>query len=169
MSEKHPLIDLNGIIHIAIVVNDVSQAAAEWSKWIGIPVENMNMRLKGITKGDDKDPRSHYRGDYQYGTSDGNGFWEADVDLPNGLRIELIQPETEQGPFREYYDKHGTGIHHIAFRCGDDSDALNDALEEAGYPYIVDTYHHDIDRWPVHDTEEIMGTNLCIKPGKRET
>lgn len=167
MSEKHPLIDLAGMIHIAIVVNDVQTAVAEWSKWTGIPVEKMNMRLKGITK-EDKDQRNHYRKDYDYGMHEGYGFWEADVDFPNGLRIELIQPEPEKGPFKEYYEKHGTGIHHIAFRCGNDSDALNDALEAAGYPYIVDTYHLNIDRWPVHDTEEIMGTNLCIKPGKKE-
>ena len=164
MAEKNLYIDLAGIIHIALVVNDVNQAAAEWSRWTGIPVSDMNMRLKGITK-DHKDPRDHFRGDYTYGSSEGNGFWEADVDLPNGLRIELIQPEPEAGPFREYYEKHGTGIHHIAFRCPDNCDELNDALEEAGFPYIVDTYHMNLDRWPVHDTEAVMGTNLCIKPG----
>ena len=167
MSEKHPLIDLNGILHIALVVKDVNEAAAEWSEWTGIPVSKMNMRLKGISK-EKKDPRDHYREDYQYGSDEGYGFWEADIDLPNGLRIELIQPEPVKGPFREYYEKHGTGIHHIAFRCGEDCDALNAALEEAGYPYIVDTYHLNLDRWPVHDTEDIMGTNLCIKPGRRE-
>lgn len=36
-----------------------------------------------------------------------------------------------------------------------------------GYPYIVDTYHKNLDRWPVHDTESVMGTNLCIKPGQK--
>ena len=41
MSEKHPLIDLAGMIHIAIVVNDVQTAVAEWSKWTGIPVEKI--------------------------------------------------------------------------------------------------------------------------------
>ena len=57
MSEKHPLIDLNGILHIALVVKDVNEAAAEWSEWTGIPVSKMNMRLKGISK-EKKDPGS---------------------------------------------------------------------------------------------------------------
>ena len=163
---NHPYIYLAGILHIALVVNDVHEAMQAWSEWTGIEQSAMNLRLKGIT-GENKDPRDHFRDDYEYGTTEDYGFWEADVDLPNGLRIELIQPEPGKGPFREYYDKHGTGIHHIAFRCGEDSDALNDALEAAGYPYIVDTYHKNLDRWPVHDTESVMGTNLCIKPGQK--
>jgi 4-hydroxyphenylpyruvate dioxygenase-like putative hemolysin len=65
--------------------------------------------------------------------------------------LELVQPERGTGPYKEYFEKHGTGIHHIAFR-NDRCDEFSDMLEAEG--------------WPVHDTEDVLGTNLCIKPPK---
>lgn len=33
---NHPYIDLAGILHIALVVNDVHEAMQAWSEWTGI-------------------------------------------------------------------------------------------------------------------------------------
>lgn len=161
---KNPVIDVKGLIHIALVVENVHKAAEAWSRWLGIPVDEMNIRVKGNTSVG-ADARNHYRNDYNYGLGEEYAFTEADIDL-SAMRIELIEPEKGNGPFREYYKKHGTGIHHIAFRT-DNFEEAERMLLERGYDYIVDTYSANGDRWTVFDTEDILGTNLCIKPPEK--
>ena len=163
-----PTIDVKGLCHFVIIVNDIHKATKEWARILGIDEKEMNLRVRGnnlkqMKEGQKKDPRNHYRDDYNFGDGEEYEWLESDIPMGDWM-IELIQPG-KKGPFREYYDKHGTGIHHIAFRVGDKCDALNDMLEEDGYEYIVDTYAPNNDRWPVLDTEDVLGTNLCIKPG----
>jgi catechol 2,3-dioxygenase-like lactoylglutathione lyase family enzyme len=181
--EKQPTIDINGLLHIAIVVNDVFKAAEEWGRLLGVRVKEMNLRIKG--QGDRKmkknadgkweirddqppatqhDPRNHYRKDYSYGQSSDYDFIEADLDT-KFMRIELIQAE-KKGPFHEYYEKHGTGIQHIAFRV-DNWEEVDAMLRKDGYETIVDTYAPNKDRWTVFDTEDVLGTNLCVKPSEK--
>lgn len=160
-----PTIDVKGLCHLVIIVNDIYKATKEWARLLGVEEESMNLRVRGNNQkeGGTPDPRNHYREDYNFGNGEEYEWIESDIQM-EGWIIELIQPG-KKGPFREYYDKHGTGIHHIAFRVGSQCDAINDMLERDGYEYIVDCYSPNNDRWPVHDTEDILGTNLCIKPG----
>ncbi|WP_286082300.1 VOC family protein [Parablautia intestinalis] len=160
-----PTIDVKGLCHFVIIVNDIHKAAAEWGRLLGLKESELNLRVRGNNQAENvvPDPRNHYRGDHNFGNGKEYEWMEADIQM-GGWMIELIQPG-EKGPFREYYEKHGTGIHHIAFRVGDKCDEINDMLEADGYDYIVDCYSPNNDRWPVHDTEDVLGTNLCIKPG----
>lgn len=160
-----PIIDPKTMCHFVIVVKDIEKAAVEWAKLLG--VESLPIRARGDGSGtpaQDHDSRNHYRGDYNYGIGPEYEWLEADIQM-NGFIIELIQPEKGKGPFKEYFDQHGTGIHHIAFR-NERCDEFNDQLEKDGYEYIVDCYSPNGDRWPVHNTENVLGTNLCIKPSK---
>lgn len=45
---NHPYIDLAGILHIALVVNDVHEAMQAWSEWTGIEQSAMNLRLRAL-------------------------------------------------------------------------------------------------------------------------
>ena len=36
-------------------------------------------------------------------------------DVGPGLQLELIQPNEEPSTWREFLDKHGEGVHHLAF------------------------------------------------------
>jgi hypothetical protein len=161
-----PTIDVDGLVHIAIVVKDVRRAAAEWARLLGVDEPPVVARGNDLGKeGFQRDPRNRYRDDHNYTNGPEYEWLEADFQM-KGFVLELVQPEQGTGPYKEYFEKHGTGIHHIAFR-NDRCDEFNDMLEAEGYPYIVETYSvASGDRWPVHDTEDVLGTNLCIKPPK---
>ena len=163
---SNPTIDVKNLCHFVIVVGNIHKAVKEWARLLGIDETVLNLRARGTYElyHDVPDPRNHYRGDHDFGKGEEYAWLEADIPM-GGWVIELIQPG-KKGPFREYYDKHGTGIHHIAFRAGVECDEINDMLEKDGYEYIVDWYHPNNDRWPVHDTEDVLGTNLCVKPGR---
>lgn len=164
---SNPTVDVKGLCHFVVIVNDIKKATKEWARILGMEEKDLNLRVRGNNykegDGTPQDPRNHYRGDHEFGNGEDWEWIEADIPM-GGWIIELIQPG-KKGPFREYYDKHGTGIQHIAFRVGDDCEAINDMLHNDGYEYIVDTYAPNNDRWPVLDTEDVLGTNLCIKPG----
>ncbi|MDR1639865.1 MAG: VOC family protein [Clostridiales bacterium] len=56
-------------------------------------------------------------------------------DAGPGLQIELIQPNTEKSVWREFLDRHGEGIHHIAFQVKGMDGKIKD-MELAGYPLV---------------------------------
>ena len=165
MEEKRPVIDTSKLSHFVNILKDIYKARDEWAKLLGVDPSVLNLRARGNSSGmpaELRDPRNRYRDDYNYGNGEEYEWLEADIPM-NGFIIELIQPEKGKGPFKEYFDKHGTGIQHIAFRI-EGCDELNDILVKEGYEYIVDTHAPNGDRWSVLDTEDVLGTNLCIKP-----
>ncbi len=50
-------------------------------------------------------------------------------------RIELLEPTSPTSPIAAFLDRHGPGIHHIAYQCQDLAQRLRD-LTAAGVPLI---------------------------------
>lgn len=144
------LIKMENLDHMAFVVKDVRRAAQIWSQLL-----NVEMPPIEITGNWNKpEDQSHkYRGE----------IWHYQIKIArfymkDGTLIELVEPETN-GTFREYYEKHGPGIHHIAFHVGNQYENVLKSLQKMGFDLRME---HP--RWTIVDTEDVLGTNLNIKP-----
>ena len=49
--------------------------------------------------------------------------------LPNGVQLELIQPNEAPSVWRDHLNKYGEGIHHIAFSVDDTDETVAKCLE----------------------------------------
>ena len=146
-------IGLNGFIQIALVVEDIEEAAKAWADLFGVPVPPIR---------DDKpshNPNLTYRGQEAY-----YGLKFAVIDCrERGFVIELHEPDEHPSTFREFLDKHGNGVHHIGFEVGERRDAIVNELEQQGYALRTVGYYPG-SSWTIVDTEDTLGVNLNIKP-----
>ena len=87
------------IDHIAIAVNDVEESAKVYRQALG--VDNV-----------------------EFETVESEGVKIAIIELENG-RIELMQPTNDSSPIKNFLDKKGQGLHHLAL----DTDNIEDEVE----------------------------------------
>jgi len=148
--------DLGSFVHMALVVPDAKLAAETWAELFGLPVPEVVVQVEGDYPIEDTVHYLRYRGEPWV-----TNFKIAKLDTPHFM-IELIQPG-DFGSFREYYEKHGTGLHHMAFVLGKKRDAMIEKLTKGmGFGLRVEGLHSKGD-WTVVDTEDVLGTNLNIK------
>lgn len=84
----------------------------------------------------------------------------------NGFFIELAEPDNNPSTFREFLDKHGSGVHHLGFEVGEKRDAIINELEtKEGYEMRTIGYYPG-SSWTVVDSEDRLGVNINIKPYK---
>lgn len=145
-------IGLDGFIQVAIVVQNIEEAAKKWADLFGVHVPEIE--IHGPSEGQTLE----YRGE------------PADYKIKfvaiqaNGFVIELMEPIEGESTFQEFLDKHGQGVHHLGFEVGDRRDAIVDELEQAkGYDLRTVGYYPG-SSWTVVDTEQDLGVNLNIKP-----
>ncbi len=81
------------IDHIAIVVNDVEEAAKKYKEALGVD------RI-------------------EFETVETEGVKVAIIHLENG-RIELMEPTNDTSPIKKFLDKKGPGLHHMALETND--------------------------------------------------
>ena len=78
-----------------------------------------------------------------YAAGPGDGFNWAQLAFANGMRLEVLEPaDVERNDFlRRFLDRNGPGPHHLTFKVGDITQAL-DAASAAGYePVNVNLSH----------------------------
>ena len=70
-----------------------------------------------------------------YAAGPGYGFNWAQLAFANGMRLEVLEPaDVEHDDFlRRFLDRNGPGPHHLTFKVGDITQAL-EAATAAGYP-----------------------------------
>ncbi|HLO60160.1 MAG TPA: VOC family protein [Bacteroidales bacterium] len=103
-SAKEPILQNNTVTQVAVIVKDIDKASAAWAKLLGQDIPAAS------TTENNKDRPTLYKGN----PSDAQAklaFFSM-----NNLQIELIQPLGQGSTWQEYLDKHGEGIHHIAFQ-----------------------------------------------------
>lgn len=84
----------------------------------------------------------------------------------NGFFFELVEPDNNPSTFREFLDKHGSGVHHLGFEVGEKRDAIINELEtKEGYEMRTIGYYPG-SSWTVVDSEDRLGVNINIKPYK---
>jgi hypothetical protein len=144
-------VNKDGFIQICIVVKDIEKAAAKWAQLLNIPVPEIR--------------ESHIEGnkDYTYrGEEVSCDLKVANIEMGNFV-IELHQSIGGENSFKEFYDNHGNGVHHIGFEVGDKRDAIIEELENDGYEMRTVGYYPG-SSWTIVDSEDDLGVNLNIKP-----
>jgi catechol 2,3-dioxygenase-like lactoylglutathione lyase family enzyme len=112
------------MLHIGIVVRDIEKARAHWVKFLGL---EETPRIS-IADGDEKNP-TEYRG--HPSTAQAKLVF---MTLDN-LQIELIEPLGDTpSHWREFLEKKGEGVHHVAFAVTGMGEGYLEKYAEAGYP-----------------------------------
>lgn len=145
-------IGLEGFIQVALVVKNIEEVAKKWADIFGVPIPEIEIH------GPSEDQTLTYRGE------------PADYKIKfaaiqaNGFVIELTEPIEGESTFKEFFDAHGQGVHHLGFEVGDRRDAIVNELEkEKGYDLRTVGYYPG-SSWTIVDTEDELGVNLNIKP-----
>ncbi|MDK6029385.1 VOC family protein [Ignisphaera sp. 4213-co] len=94
---------LGKVVQIAIVVRNIDEALENWSKLLGIE------KPKVIVTEEWEKTKMMFRGEPSRGRAK-----LAFINMEN-IVIELIEPIDGPSTWRDFLEKHGQGIHHIAF------------------------------------------------------
>ena len=137
------------ILHIGIVVRDIEKARDHWMKLLGLEKAPNIV----IAAGDPKNP-TEYHG--HPSTAQAKlVFFSLD-----NLQVELIEP-TGDAPshWREFLERKGEGVHHIAFAVKGMGEGYLENYEKAGYP----TAQHggwDTGEYGYMDTATALGVTV---------
>ncbi len=147
-------VDVKGFIQVCIVVEDIEKALDYWTKLFNL--ERPEISISEPSRSEDLT----YRGEIaEYGMK------MAVMDAGDFL-IELVEPDENPSTFREFLNKHGSGVHHLGFEVGDKRDAIINELEtKEGFDMRTIGYYPG-SSWTVVDSEDALGVNINIKPVK---
>lgn len=104
---------MNRVMQIGIVVRDIERSSKIWSKLLGVEVP------KWTETEDESVTKMRYRGKPSSGRAKLAFFT-----LEN-ITIELIEPIGGPSTWKNFLDRHGEGVHHIAF----DVDKIESGIE----------------------------------------
>jgi len=91
------------IKQIGIIVRDIEKKVATYAECFGFEKPSIHLT----------DARDTARTEYRGKPSDARAKL-AFFEFPN-IEVELIEPDDQDSTWKEYLDKNGEGIHHIAF------------------------------------------------------
>lgn len=117
------ILGTNVVAQIGIIVKDIEKTAKVYADFLGVETPPANW-----TDGLDK-AQTEYNGQPSEARAR-LAFFDM-----GSLQLELIQPDEHPSTWREFLDKHGEGVHHIAFII----DGMKDKvlkLEQNGMPLI---------------------------------
>jgi len=141
-------------IQINIVVDDIYRAAKAWAALLDIPVPEVTVN------------HLESNGEYPYtyrGQENTCDLLVCNIDM-GGWVLELHQADEKASSFREFYDKHGNGVHHIGFEVGDARDEVIQELKDLGFDTERTIGVYPGSSWTIVDSEDVLGVNLNIKP-----
>ena len=136
----------NNAVHIAIVVNDIQNVLENYCRLFRL--EKPNVKRTGATK----DAKVEYRG-LPTLTRAKQSFLQF-----GNLRIEFLEPDENNSTWREYLDKHGNIVHHIAFDVDNMEEALG-ILQEEGMA-LIQKGSYNGGRYAYIESEEKLGVML---------
>jgi catechol 2,3-dioxygenase-like lactoylglutathione lyase family enzyme len=99
------IVNTNVITQVGFIVKNIEESKQKWAAFFGIPVPET------VNAGDFEITQTQYRGKPAPDARCQMAFFDAG---PN-MQLELIQPNGEESTWQDFLDKHGEGIHHIAF------------------------------------------------------
>ncbi|MBC7235108.1 MAG: VOC family protein [Chloroflexi bacterium] len=144
MSEN--LLGSNVLVQVAIVVRDIEEKAKAWAKVLGVSVPRVSVTAPEM--------ESHIR--YRGKPTEARAKL-AFFDLGEQVRLELIEPMGAPSTWQEFLEKHGEGLHHIAFRVKGMDEVL--ARLEAHDMKAVQRGDYTGGRYAYVDAESFLG---CI-------
>lgn len=145
-------IDKKKFIMMCIIVKDIEEAAEKWAKVLG--VEKPGIIVNHLEGGDD----------YKYRGKPISCDLKVSCIQMDGWLLELHEVVSGESSYKEFVEKHGYGLHHIAFEVGDKREDILKGLSDEGFDVDRTVGFYPGSSWTIIDTEESMGVNLCIKP-----
>lgn len=149
MESKLPFLK-NGIAQIAIIVEDLDQAVQQYWKVFGIGPWYIYTYGPPLVK------TMSYRGQpTEYSMRIGLSYF-------GQMRVELIEPLTDNTVYADYVRQHGYGVHHFGILVDDMREALAEA-SQAGLAMTMDGagFGRDGDgHFAYLDTEKLIGVTL---------
>ena len=126
MHENNMMTKNRTIFQNCIVVNDETQASANWAKVLGLPTEKAQTIFP--------DGILHYTHDQAVEYKD---IRVAKYELDNFV-LELLQPGETSSPWKAHLDKYGQGVFHLCVLV-DDCKVFQQTLSEigVGLPYHI--------------------------------
>lgn len=104
-------LDSTTVVQIGLIVNDADKTASVYAEVFGIPKPTV------VPIADDSFAKTNYRG------KPSNAKGKAAFFNLGPIEMELIEPVGAPSTWDEFLQKHGEGIHHIAFKTMDMEEA----------------------------------------------
>jgi catechol 2,3-dioxygenase-like lactoylglutathione lyase family enzyme len=135
-------------VQIAIVCRNVEASSKRWAALLGVPAPRIAVTRAG------KEVQEMFRGRPSEGQ-----IKIAYFNLPN-VALELMEPVGGDTSWKEHLDKHGEGVHHVAFRV-EDLDRSLEQCERLGYPVLHRGRFDRLDGTYVYlDSQEALGVTV---------
>ncbi len=125
-----PVLEPERLCQVGFVVHDVEATARKYAEAFGFPMPPI-MQTPGYDKA-----KTTVGGEPSEATVR-QAFFQT-----GQLVVELIEPDEHPSAWRDYLDKHGEGVHHIAFRVKD-TKATEAALAAEGIPVLQQGLYAD--------------------------
>jgi catechol 2,3-dioxygenase-like lactoylglutathione lyase family enzyme len=139
--------------HVAVVVRDANKAARTYADVFGVAVPPTR-----IVKNIPFPPSAGIKQTMATRTT---------MLQANGMNLEIIEPLEGPSPWRDFLNKYGEGVHHIAFSVPEWSPAVK-LLESKGGKWVQGTEAVNfgyVDMMPqLGFTIEVMGPKLTLPP-----
>jgi len=131
--------------HVSVMVKDIDKAIKHYDT-LGVGPFPPTIGPKGVPLIDQslRGHKSDFVMDLRYAES---GF--------GGLKFEIVEPLEGESIYKEFLDKKGEGVHHIAFTV-DDLDAETAKMAERGFK-VVQTGQTARGKFAYFDTDKVGG------------
>lgn len=145
------VIDNKAIMQIALIVKDIEKVAANYAKVFNMPmpkIENVPpvSEVPVFYRGERTDSRAKICC-FQMGN----------------IILELTEPDDSPSGWKEFYDRHGQGVHHIGIQVENREEALA-ALAELGVE-VNHVGYYPTGSYTFMDSMEQFGVNFNVKHG----
>jgi hypothetical protein len=139
------------LCHIAILVKDISISVERWSVLLGIDQpEIWNF------------PPAHVVPSFTNGTLGDYSDCKLAVFQLENVKLELVEPGPNSGPWKETLDKYGEGLQHLSFIVPDRKQA-NKTLKVIGAPAPNHIGYWPDSTYSFTDSRELLGADINIK------
>jgi len=122
-NEQEPIIASKTITQVAVIVKDINKARNAWAEVLGVKAPEVSVA------------ESHFSRPTLYRGSPSDAKAKLAFFEMGNLQIELIQPLGGKSTWQDYLDKHGEGIHHVAFAVKN-IDGVEKKFELQGMPTV---------------------------------
>jgi methylmalonyl-CoA/ethylmalonyl-CoA epimerase len=141
-----PALGSDTIVQVGIIVADIQARARDWSEILGLPMPQI------MTTDTVDIARTEYGGEPSPARAKLAFFHLGQVD------VKLIEPIDGPSTWRDQLNKHGTSLHHIAFRIKGMGEKLA-YLEGHGIP-LIQRGEYTGGRYAYLDSTDKLGTIL---------
>lgn len=147
------------IVKIGIVVNNLEEAMKEYGELFDIEAPQVNVPVKYAQQEEGTELCTIFRGKKEIGRTSGCRVAMIYVEP---IYIELIEAPNEPSPWTEFKEKHGQGVHYMAFEATGGFEEVEKLMENRGMP-IYHKVERGIQRYGYFETEKKLGITIEYK------